>query len=77
MRKIYSMKSYRRKDLNEAKIPNVPECWYKKITAEMIDEYWPLNYISDYFAEVLNGTTSLNEMRDNILSFVPEYEENK
>ena len=41
--------------LNESKIPEVPEEWYSKITAQMIDEYWPPQYISDYFAEVLNG----------------------
>ena len=63
--------------VNEAKIPEVPEKWYSKITAQMIEDYWPLKYVADYFAEVLNGTTSLNEARDNLLSFIPEYESNK
>ena len=49
--------------------------WYSRITAEMIDKYWPAAYISNYFAEVLNGETSLDEMRDNLLSFVPGYRE--
>lgn len=61
--------------LLEAKRKPVPQEWYSKITAEIVNDNWPTAYISGYFAEVLNGTTSLDEMRDNILSFDPEYQE--
>lgn len=49
--------------------------WYSRITAEMVEEYWPARYIPSYFADVLNGTTPLDEARDDLLSFVPGYRE--
>lgn len=39
----------------------------EKIELEELDTWKP--YIADYFLDVLNGETSLEEARDNILSF--------